>query len=133
MTSTLNAYRSEHNNNSLLFYSFSFLFHSNSNSNWSQKRVFIPRNILSQVCYFFWPSVLAKCGSCYYYEMLTVLKSRTPAAEAFRSPNRNCRLITVNYKDTCNIYQVKNHCLEMRLDLIHFKLLSTLASCAIIF
>lgn len=31
MTSTLNAYRSDHNNNSLLFYSFSFLFHSNSN------------------------------------------------------------------------------------------------------
>lgn len=96
VTNTLNEYRSDHNNHStLLFYFLLFLFQQQS-SNWSYKRVFILRNILSQVHYFFWPSRLAKCGSRYYCEMLTVLKSRTPAAEAFRSPNMNSRLITQN-------------------------------------
>lgn len=111
MRSTLNEYRSDNNNHStlvsILFFFLLFVSFQQQSSNWSCKKVFILRHILSQVHYFFWASRLAKCGSCYYCEILTVLKSRTPAAEAFRSPNIDSRLILQNNKDTCNIYEVK--------------------------
>lgn len=71
--------------------------------------MFIPRYILSQLLPFL--AKLAKIWCVllclfYYCEMLTVLKSRTPAVEAFRFPHRHDRLITVNFKDDLSIKQV---------------------------
>lgn len=64
--------------------------------------------------------------------MLTVLESRTPAAQAFRFPHRHYRLITVNFKDALSIKTSEKKSLYTILNLTDFELGSILTSSVVI-